>query len=882
MRHFSLTFTLILAFALLVAISLWTAFQVSGRALQATVEAEEREELQTIGRVLEELVAEHSLRARLTARLTAGRDSLGATLANNAQGKRTTTLSAVVDSARAASEIDLIEVTDSREVIVYRSQEPERHGDRSSSWGVFEALEGASQMVSDLDGGALTLRAIEPIRVQDRIVGTISAGVRVDNALLARLGRELDAELFLVSRNGERLAVSTNRARTLDPLLIQEALTQKIPVYRQSRAAHETVGYLPLTIVDNAYVMVAVTDSAAAYQRLEDANQRAAGYALVILAASSVLGILLLRWVLRPLRALRRKAEGMAAEMTGSSIAANTGNEVQSVVNVLETLTDRLVARNSELVEARQTAEAASRTKSQFLSNMSHEIRTPLNGILGMAEVLARTPLNEQQNRYLHAITSAGRALHELLGDILDLAKIEAGKIVLERIDFELQTVLAQFSEVFRELASARGNTLLTDFRTPASLPLHGDPTRLRQVLSNLMTNAIKFTEGGTITLTASRIDPRPGDARVWLRFSVRDTGIGIAPEAIAGLFQPFVQADQSTTRRFGGSGLGLVISKHLVELMGGTISADSVVGGGSVFAIELPFAEAVSPPAEEPAERRRLHRLAARILVAEDNPVNQAVIEAMLGQIGATPTIVENGALAIEALSKGSFDLVLMDCQMPVMDGYRATATIRALPTAASRVPILALTANALPEDRQRCLDAGMNDYLSKPIRLDPLHACLLRWLPASDASPGTSSPPGPAVAAVVSPVTAPSSAVLDRHALLDNPSFNRGGSGDLVQRVVGLYLGDAPNLLAGIRNHLPEGAWPELARAAHSLKSSSAAVGLTAVSGGAARIEALARSEDGPGIEVALAALGADFELGIAALRAELEHRAGTQSTG
>jgi HPt (histidine-containing phosphotransfer) domain-containing protein len=175
------------------------------------------------------------------------------------------------------------------------------------------------------------------------------------------------------------------------------------------------------------------------------------------------------------------------------------------------------------------------------------------------------------------------------------------------------------------------------------------------------------------------------------------------------------------------------------------------------------------------------------------------------------------------------------------------------------------------------------MDDYLSKPIRLDPLHACLLRWLPASDTPPpGASPPPGPAVAAVASPVTAPSSAVLDRHALLDNPSFNRGGSGDLVQRVVGLYLGDAPHLLAGIRTHLPEGAWSELARAAHSLKSSSAAVGLTAVSGGAARIEALARNEDGPGIEVALAALGADFELGVAALRAELEHRADTQSTG
>jgi signal transduction histidine kinase/HPt (histidine-containing phosphotransfer) domain-containing protein/FixJ family two-component response regulator len=880
MRRFSLTFTLILAFALLAAISLWTAFQVSGRALQATVEAQERDEMRTIGRVLEELVAEHSLRARLTARLTAGRDSLATTLAD-AQGKGAATLAAVVESARVASEIDLIEVTDNREAVVYRSQESERPGDRSSSWGVFEALEGASLMVSDLDGGALTLRAIEPIRVQDRIVGTVSAGVRVDAALLERLSRELGAELFLVSRNGEPLAASTSTARTLDRILIQEALTQKIPVYHQSPAAHETVGYLPLTIIDNAYVMVAVLDSAAAYQRLEDANRRAAEYAAAILVVSSGLGMLLLRWVLRPLRALRRKAEGLATAMTGSGIAANTGNEVQSVVNVLETLTDRLVARNSELVEARQTAEAASRAKSQFLSNMSHEIRTPLNGILGMAEVLARTPLNEQQSRYLHAITSAGRALHELLGDILDLAKIEAGKITLERIDFELQTLLAQFTEVFRELASVRGNTLLTDFRIPASLPLQGDPTRLRQVLSNLVTNAIKFTEGGTITLAAGRLDPPPGDARVWLRFTVRDTGIGIAPEAISGLFQPFVQADQSTTRRFGGSGLGLVISKHLVDLMGGTIRVDSVFGGGSVFAIDLPFAEAASPPAEESAERCRLHRIAARILVAEDNPVSQAVIEAMLGQIGATPTIVENGALAVEALSKDSFDLVLMDCQMPVMDGYQATATIRALPTAASRVPILALTANALPEDRQRCLNAGMDDYLSKPLRLDSLLAGLLRWLPVSDGPPGA-SPREPAVAAAAAPVLAPSRAVLDRSALLDNTSFNRSSSGDLVRRVLGLYLDDAPKLLAGIRSRLPEQAWPELARAAHSLKSSSAAVGLTAVASGAASIEALARREDGPGIEVTLAALDTDFELGVAALRAELEHRAGTQSPG
>ena len=871
MRHLlSLNFTLVLVFALLAGLAQWTAFRVSGEILEVTVDAEEIEEIQTVGRVLQELLAEHAQRARLTARLIARGDSLGRHLAGSQGGVAAETIRQSLDDARVASELGLIEVTDDREIVLYRSDDAGPRGDQSSAWGVFEALQGESMLASELEAGALIVRAIEPIRSQGQVVGTISVGVRVDSALLEKLGRELAAELFLVSRAGERLAASTTRPRSLDPALIQEALTQKIPVFRQSREAHETIGYLPLTIVDSAYVVVAVLDGSTAYQRLDEGKQRSAMIVLVILVGSSLLAMVMLRWVLQPLHALRRKAEGLALELTGSEITAASGNEVQVVVNVLETLTSRLVARNSELLEAKQLAEAASRAKSQFLSNMSHEIRTPLNGILGMAEILERTPLNAEQERYVRAIGGAGRALHELLGDILDLAKIEAGKVLIEPIDFDFQALLVQLADIFRELASARGNTLVSDFRIPARLALNGDPTRLRQILSNLISNAIKFTEGGTITLCVSQLDPRPGDDRLWLRCSVRDTGIGIAPEALAGLFQPFVQADQSTTRRFGGSGLGLVICRHLVELMGGTIRVDSTLGQGSTFVIDLPFARAVAPLPEPATAARSVDKISARILVAEDNPVNQVVIEAILGQLGATVTIAENGALAVEALQQSTYDLVLMDCQMPVLDGYGATAAIRALPPPLSRVPIVALTANALPEDRQRCLDAGMNDYLSKPVRIEPLRACLLRWLPADASASVAASPP---------PVTLPAApaSLLDRSALLDNPSFNRPGTGKLVERVFALYLDDAPKLIATIRMRLPEPAWPEVTRAAHSLKSSSAAIGLASVSVRAARIEALARQQDAAEVAAALPGLEAEFAQALPELRAELERLAG-----
>jgi signal transduction histidine kinase/HPt (histidine-containing phosphotransfer) domain-containing protein/ActR/RegA family two-component response regulator len=873
-RRFSLSLTLILLFGVLAGIAQWTAFQVSEQVLRTTVEAREIDKVRTVGRVVTGLIAQQSWRSQLAARLTAARNGLGRSLAKR-QADSEQTWRAVLDGALPATEVDLMELADAQEIVVYRAHDPQRHGDQSATWGIFEALEGAEVIVSSLDEAGLSLLAIEPVRAEGRVVGALTAGVRLDSDLLKSLSQDLGAELVLVSSAGATLATSEEAPNARDSAAIQEALTQKIPIYRHEMASHQTRAYLPLTIVDNAYVVIVTLDSTRSYQLLAEASERSAFYTLAIVLVSMLLGFLLLRRLLNPLRSLRRKAEASAMELTGSGISADSGNEVQAVVEVLETLTDRLVRRNSDLAEAKDAAEAANTAKSQFLSNMSHEIRTPLNGILGMAEVLERTPLNNEQARYLRAISSAGQALHGLLGDILDLAKIEAGKIVLEDIDFDLESLLVQLAETFRELASASGKSLTADFVGVARLCLRGDPTRLRQLLSNLLTNAVKFTERGGITLNVVRLASRPEDARVWLRFSVRDTGIGIAPEAAARLFQPFVQADQSTTRRFGGSGLGLVICKQLVELMGGSISVDSTVNQGSTFTAELPFAEASAPIAARAAGDASQHTLAGRVLVAEDNPVNQAVIEAMLGRIGITATIVDNGAAAVELVAQSAFDLVLMDCQMPVMDGYAATAAIRALPGPQAAVPIIALTANALPADRQHCLDVGMNDYLSKPVGLEPLASCLAQWLPASVGSStrsptiGNTLPPATEGLPEVTKVTS----LLDRSALLDNPGFTRAICGNLVERVIGQYLTDSPKLSSTISSGLQAGNWPEVTRAAHSLKSSSAMVGLPTVAVLASRIEALAKAEAGRAIESELPGLLGECEKADAELRAALE---------
>ena len=698
-------------------------------------------------------------------------------------------------------------------------------------------------VVQRLSGGNVAIGALETdylVKMQKSIVfGRLGHSMMVDSK--GRVIAHPNAEWEAISKDASKLSVVRK---------MMAGQTGVAQFYSPPMKADMIAGHTAVPEVGWGVMVPQPIEEL--YERAHDVQ----GIAFGIAAAGLLLAMTLAWWLARVLSRPIEHVVDIAGRIAAGEHSARVGRlprpspkELNGLAHAFNRMIERLGEKNVALAEAAAAAERANKAKSQFLANMSHEIRTPMNGVLGNVEILQTAPLSEQQSRIVDTVHSSATTLLDIIDEILDFSKIEAGRLKLHYEPLDIRYVVDEQVNFFDAQARRKGLHLRALIPTELPTPLVGDPVRLRQVLTNLISNAIKFTHAGQITISLTVVGER--DDRVSIQFEVEDTGTGIPQDVQDQIFQAFAQADASTTRRYGGTGLGLAICKQLVEMMGGVIGLESEVEHGSRFWFTLPLQRAAASELEVQASASskpsktmdfaQAGPINAHILLAEDNAINQNVACTALEQLGCTVDLATNGKEAVRAVRERDYDLILMDCLMPEMDGFDATRMIRTAEGASgdpTHIPIIALTANALASDREECLAAGMDDHIGKPFRMMELRERLVKWLDKKEPAkvkPGLE--PAQSWQERLDPDMFDITTVVELN-MLKGGDESKFAAADLVNS----FCAEGKQQTTSLKTAIEGGDFKVVRDIAHALKSSSAAVGVKDVQYHAATLQKMA----------------------------------------